>query len=107
MRVQESEDTQPYSVAPRLLNTDEVYAELEARYPPLLREAGVGGTVVIYFYLGADGRVERTLVNTSSGHRALDEAAIQMADVARFSPARDGEKGVPVWVSVPFDFLAR
>ncbi|HSM59648.1 MAG TPA: hypothetical protein VK849_02575, partial [Longimicrobiales bacterium] len=35
----------PFTVAPSILNRDEVVRAMEREYPPLLRDAGIGGTV--------------------------------------------------------------
>ena len=77
---------------------------MQRNYPALLRDAGIGGTVRVYFFIDETGEVLRRLVDNSSGHPALDEAALRVADVYRFSPARNGDRHVPVWVSFPITF---
>ncbi|MFC1575658.1 energy transducer TonB, partial [Gemmatimonadota bacterium] len=76
-------------------------------YPPLLRDAGIGGTVDVWFYIDEEGAVLRTQINTSSGHRALDEAAMKVAQVIRFTPALNRDKRVAVWISLPITFQVR
>jgi protein TonB len=66
----------------------------------------VGGTVRVYFFIGEEGRVEHTRIDQSSGHEALDEAALRVASVYRFSPALNRDEPVPVWVSFPITFQA-
>jgi len=97
----------PYTVAPDLRNRDEVGRALEREYPPLLRDAGIGGTVVVYLFIDEEGTVQNTRVNTSSGHTSLDEAALRVGSVMRFSPAMNRDKKVPVWVSLPITFQVR
>lgn len=97
----------PYTVAPDLKNRDEVGRALEREYPPLLRDAGIGGTVVIYLFIDEEGIVQNTKVNQSSGHTSLDEAALRVGNVMRFSPAMNRDKKVPVWVSLPITFQVR
>jgi protein TonB len=80
---------------------------LEALYPPLLRDAGIGGRVLVKFFLLEDGTVLERAVVESSGHTALDQAALGVADVMRFSPAYNRESPVPVWVSLPIEFTVR
>jgi protein TonB len=46
-------------------------------------------------------------INKSSGHQALDEAALAVAEMIRFTPARNNEKLVPVWISLPITFSVR
>lgn len=97
----------PYTVAPDLRNREEVGRALEREYPPLLRDAGIGGTVVVYLFIDEEGAVQNTRVHTSSGHTSLDEAALRVGDVMRFSPAMNRDKKVPVWVSLPITFQVR
>ena len=97
----------PFTVAPSILNRQEVVEAMEGQYPPLLREAGVGGTVRVYFLIGPDGVVQAARVDESSGHAALDDAAIRVARVFQFSPALNGDKEVAVWVSFPITFQTR
>ena len=46
-------------------------------------------------------------VNESSGHQALDDAALAVAGVYRFSAALNRDKRVPVWVSFGITFQVR
>jgi protein TonB len=94
----------PYTTAPTLLNREEVVQAMRAAYPPLLREAGIGGTVRVYFYIGADGRVLATRIHESPGLEPLDQAALAAASVFRFSPAMNHDEVVAVWVSLPITF---
>ncbi len=94
----------PYTVGPSILNKAEVVAAMERSYPPLLRDAGIGGTAVVYFFIDADGRVRDTRIAKSSGHKEIDAAALAVAGVYRFSPALNRDKKVPVWVQFPITF---
>jgi len=97
----------PFTVAPSILNRSEVVRAMEREYPPLLRDAGIGGTVRVYFFIDENGVVQDTRIDQSSGHQALDEAALKVADIYRFSPALNRDKKVPVWVSFPITFQVR
>jgi protein TonB len=97
----------PYTVAPSILNRDEVVRAMVREYPALLRDAGIGGTVRVYFFIDENGQVQDTRIDQSSGHVALDEAALAVADVYRFSAALNRDKKVPVWVSFPITFQVR
>lgn len=97
----------PYTVAPDYTNGDEVRRALEREYPPLLRDAGIGGTVQVWFFIDENGIVQNRQVNESSGHTALDDAALRVAPVFKFTPALNRDKAVPVWVSLPITFLTR
>ncbi len=94
----------PYTVRPQILNKDEVIKSMERNYPPLLRDAGIGGTVVVYFFIDAKGTVQNTKITKSSGHPQLDSAALKVANVYKFSPALNRDKKVPVWVQFPITF---
>jgi protein TonB len=97
----------PYTVRPDIKNRTEVARALEREYPPLLRDAGIGGTVQVWFFIDEQGRVQRTQVNESSGHKALDDAAIAVAGIIEFTPALNRDKRVPVWISLPITFTTR
>lgn len=97
----------PYTVAPRLTNTAEVQRALEVEYPALLRDAGIGGRVVVHFFIDAEGVVRDTRVATSSGHGALDQAALRVGAVFEFSPALNLDIPTPVWIALPITFQAR
>ena len=94
-------------VQPRILNTDEVIRALERSYPGLLRDAGIGGDVTVWFFIDAGGRVLKRLIDRKSGYDGLDAAALKVADIMRFSPAENRGVKVPVWVSLPVRFTAR
>lgn len=94
----------PFTLRPRLLNIDEVRRVLEGVYPPVLRDAGIGGTVHVWFFLDETGRVVKTQVDRSSGYSDLDAAALRVANRMEFSPAENRDRRVPVWVSVPITF---
>ena len=97
----------PYDVAPEVTNPEEVQRALTRQYPPLLRDAGIGGTVQIWIFIDGFGKVRRTLLDSSSGHRALDNAALQIAEIIQFNPALNQNRAVPVWISYPITFRIR
>jgi protein TonB len=97
----------PFTVAPSILNRDEVAEAMVKNYPPLLRSAGIGGIVRVFFFIDEDGAVEDYRIQESSGHRQLDDAALAVAGLYRFSPALNRDKKVPVWVLFPIEFQVR
>ena len=97
----------PYTVQPDITNRDEVARALEREYPPLLRDAGIGGTTLVWFFIDESGRVQNQQVNQSSGHQALDDAALRVAPVLRFTPALNRENPVAVWIALPITFTTR
>jgi hypothetical protein len=62
-----------------LQNAEEIRELLRREYPPLLRDAGIAGTVWILLFIAESGRVHLAELAGSSGHRALDEAALTVA----------------------------
>ena len=97
----------PYTVAPDLINRSDVSRALEREYPPLLRDAGIGGTARVWFFIDEDGRVQDRRLDESSGHAQLDEAAMEVASLMRFTAALNRDKKVPVWVAFPITFQVR
>ena len=80
---------------------------LESVYPPDLRAQGIGGTANVYVLVDEDGSVRRVQIAQSSGHQALDDAALAVAHIFRFTPARESEQAVPVWIAFPVTFQVR
>ena len=97
----------PYTVSPTLRNRSEVAAALKKLYPSVLKDAGIGGVARLWFFIDVEGRVVRTLVKETSGVPQLDEAALGVAQVMRFSPALNRDQRVPVWVELPVMFIAK
>jgi TonB family protein len=89
----------PFDTPPRLENFQDVQQALRAEYPASLRAAGVGGRVELWLYVIAEGTVANSQIKTSSGERALDDAAIEVAEHMRFAPAVYEESPTAVWVS--------
>jgi len=71
-------------------------------YPRLAREAGVEGTVLLRVLVSKEGKVLNVIV--LSGNPMLADAARTAAFTARFSPAQQQHKPVPVWVQLPVVF---
>lgn len=94
----------PYTVAPSLKNRDEVRRELQKQYPPLLRDAGIGGSVVVWLYIDQHGEVQHVVIKRTSGHQELDAAAERVGALMRFSPAFNRDRTTAVWVSIPISF---
>jgi protein TonB len=94
----------PMTVQPKLLNGPEVEKQIAKVYPPLLRDAGIGGRTKVWFFIDENGKAVKWQVNTPSGYDALDAAALKVAPVLRFTPAQNQDKKVPVWVSIDIVF---
>ncbi len=97
----------PYTVRPGIINRDEVRAALEREYPPLLRDAGIGGTVRTWFFIDEEGVVKNQVVANTSGHEALDQAALRVAPLIKFTPALNRDQVVPAWLELPITFTTK
>jgi periplasmic protein TonB len=75
--------------------------------PPYPRRAlrdGLQGRVILRVRVLPNGKVESARVQTSAGHEALDEAALEVVKSWSFVPATQAGKPIAGWVSVPFEF---
>ncbi len=70
-------------VPPRVVST------VAPVYPQALRDAGIGGRVVVRGVVGIDGRVESAVVVRSSGNSTLDNNALSAFYKWRFSAAKN------------------
>jgi protein TonB len=73
-------------------------------YPSICKSLGIEGRVVLNLLVDKNGQVVKIQVLRSSENQALDEAAIESLKQARFSPARQGDRPVAVWLSYPVVF---
>jgi TonB family protein len=96
----------PYDQKPELLDRAMAAALFQAHYPPLLRDAGIGGTAMLWAYVDERGQVLRSITNVSSGHPDLDAAAHAVMRQLRFEPARNRSEPVAVWMVLPITFAA-
>ena len=94
----------PMTVRPEIRNRAEIQQALMTQYPAMLRNAGIGGTVEVWFFISEEGRVLDRRVFESSGYAQLDEAALEVADVFRFTPALNRDQIVQVWIRFPIKF---
>ena len=74
-------------------------------YPDMARTAGIEGQTVVEALVGTDGTVGDARVLKSSGNASLDQAAVDAAMRATFTPAKQRDMAVRVWVSIPFRFM--
>lgn len=74
------------------------------RYPDLARRAGIEGQAVVKALVDIDGSVMDVQILKSSGNQMLDESALVAARRWKFSPAKQRDKYVRVYVSIPINF---
>ncbi|MDH5185559.1 MAG: energy transducer TonB [candidate division WOR-3 bacterium] len=83
-------------------------------YPEVARLAGIEGKVVVRTLVDIDssivsgkiikGELIDVIIEKSSGNNVLDQAALEAARKARFTPAKQQDMLVRVWVSIPYEF---
>jgi len=74
------------------------------QYPEIARKAGIEGTVIIYARIDKKGNVVKTKVVKPLGNSGCNEAAIKAIRAVKWKPAKQRDKPVTVWVSVPVKF---
>lgn len=60
------------------------------------------GTVSMSFLIGVDGKVAESKVDTSSGSKSLDKAALSAFAVCKFKPGTKDGKAEQMWVKVDY-----
>ena len=88
----------PYDAPPQPLSS------IKPVYPELAQEAGIEGTVVVQVFVDKKGRVQDTLILKGIPNTGLDEAAVTAIKKTRFRPAKQRERAVGVWISIPVNF---
>lgn len=73
-------------------------------YPEIAQEAGIEGTVVIQAFVDKKGKVTDTVVLKGIPNTGLDEAAMTAIRKTRFKPAKQRDRAVGVWISIPVNF---
>jgi TonB family protein len=87
---------------PELLNTREIADLMNRFYPRGLREAGIGGPVVVEFVIQADGSVDPTTLRLiGNPNPQLGTASILVAERFQFRPGMRNGKPVRVLIQMP------
>jgi protein TonB len=94
----------PRDVEPVLKNRAQLLRLAQQRYPSMLREAGISGTVGVYFFVSASGEVTNAVVQSPSGYPQFDQVALEIAQQGEFQPAMNRDKPVGVWIVLPVTF---
>jgi protein TonB len=71
-------------------------------YPMRAARNGETGTVTLALLVGADGRVQQSRIQSSSGSRELDRAAVNALSLCQFQPANNN--GIPEagWAQIAY-----
>lgn len=96
----------PASVRPEIKDRAQAEQRMEAHYPRRLKDAGIGGTVLVGVLVDTLGSAIDVRLLEGSGIAALDVAALAASRELEFTPGLDRDRKVAVWVSVPIVFAA-
>ena len=77
---------------------------IRPKYPEIAQEAGIEGTVVVQVFVDDKGRVKEKVILKGIPNTGLDEAATEAIRGVRFRPAKQRERAVGVWISIPVNF---
>ncbi len=76
-------------------------------YPEIAQEAGIEGTVIVQAFINDKGIVEETIILKGVPNTGLDEAAAKAIKETRFKPAKQRDRPVGVWISIPVHFTLK
>lgn len=71
-------------------------------YPLRAARNGETGTVTLALLVGADGRVQDSRIQSSSGSRDLDRAAVNALSLCKFQPAMNGAAAEAGWAQLAY-----
>lgn len=71
-------------------------------YPVRAARNGETGTVMLALLVGADGRVQDSRIQSSSGSRDLDRAAVNALSMCTFQPAMHGGAAEAGWAQLAY-----
>lgn len=81
--------------------------KIDPVYPEIAQEAGIEGTVIVQAFINARGIVEETIILKGVPNTGLDEAAAAAIKKTRFKPAKQRDRPVGVWISIPVHFTLK
>jgi len=73
-------------------------------YPHVAQREGWEGTVLLRIFVLPDGHAGSVVVQKSSGHGVLDDAAVEAAKAGLYEPATQGGRPVAGWATRRFTF---
>ena len=93
----------PYDEAPEPIG-GYIAIQKNVRYPEIAQEAGIEGSVIVQAFVDAKGRVTETVILKGIPNTGLNEAASDAIRRTRFRPAKQRDRPVAVWISIPVNF---
>ncbi len=95
------------SAAPEIFEPVVFLQKVDPVYPERAHRFGLEGQVAVRLKISAEGQVLQAVVQTSSGNRWLDEAAVGAAQASRFKPAQLNGKAVTADAEAVYRFELR
>lgn len=83
------------------------YVSKNTKYPPIAKDAGIQGTVFVYFVVGKDGKVKDVRVLRDVDSRLDAEAIRVVQSLPEFEPGEQRGKSVSVQYTIPVKFIIR
>jgi protein TonB len=80
----------------------EITKQIAPLYPEVARKAGIQGTILVRVLIGVNGKVQKAEV--LRGKTIFHKAALKAVKGYEFSPARQNDRPVPVWMALPIRF---
>ena len=77
---------------------------IRPKYPEIAQEAGIEGTVYVQAFIDKKGRVKEVSIVKGIPNTGLNEAAMDAIRKTRFRPAKQRERAVGVYISIPVHF---
>lgn len=74
------------------------------RYPEIAQEAGIEGTVIVQAFINEKGEVDDVVIVKGIPKTGLNEAAINAVKRTKWKPAKQRDRAVGVWYSIPIVF---
>ena len=97
-------ETEELEVKPRLVNAGDVTRAVQSNFPPLLRDAGVGGTVLLRAIIEKDGRTSSVEVIRSEHNQLFSAPAAAVVRRMRFRPGTMAGAPLRARMEIPFTF---
>ena len=79
-------------------------SKVEFNYPNRAIQEEMQGTVHLSLLVSKKGKVIKAKIDSSSGHKLLDNAAMMNSKKLLFSPAYSNGKAIQVWSKMEFKF---
>ena len=88
----------PYDDPPRPITP------IKPVYPDIAQEAGIEGQVLVQCFIDEKGKVKETIVVKGIPNTGLNESAVAALRKTRFRPAKQRERPVGLWITIPINF---